>query len=226
MRPRRREEQPMTAGDHIRIMKPSGWQHAIDVGDRTVLHFAKGEGVKRSLLSQLATEGARVEVVTHPQPVFPPEEVVGRAFSRHGTTPHAWTFADSEAFAIWCKIGRVMPGAFVRTPLPPAGRQANGAAAQAKPARKAAAAKASPPKKAAAAKAAARPARAAAPKAGPKKATKAKKAAMAKKVVARAARPSGKKKAAVRAAQKASRKPAAPARKKPAAKRPAKRGRR
>ncbi len=97
----------MKAGDHILIMKGGGAEHAIEVGDRTVIHFAKGGGVKRSRLAELAPVGATVIVVTHRERVFPPRRVVARAFSRFAESAYAAMFPDSEAFAIWCKTGRV-----------------------------------------------------------------------------------------------------------------------
>lgn len=96
----------MRPGDHIRILRDGGWDHAIAVGDRTVIHFARGEGVKRSLLSALASDHAPMEVVTHREPVYAPRRVVARAFSRFADSAYAAMFADSEAFACWCKAGR------------------------------------------------------------------------------------------------------------------------
>jgi len=107
----------MKPGDHIRIMKPSGWDHGIDVGDRTVIHFVRGAGARRSSLSDLATAGARIEVVTHPERVYPPKLVVGRAFSRLGDPAYATAFADAESFATWCLTGRAPPRAL--GPFPP-----------------------------------------------------------------------------------------------------------
>jgi hypothetical protein len=97
----------MRVGDHIRITKGGGAEHAIDVGDRTVIHFAIGEGVKRSRLAELASDGAKVEVVTHRERVFPRKKVVARAFSRFAESAYAAMFQDSEAFAIWCKNGKI-----------------------------------------------------------------------------------------------------------------------
>ncbi|HUK65763.1 MAG TPA: lecithin retinol acyltransferase family protein [Anaeromyxobacteraceae bacterium] len=108
----------MKAGDHIRIMKASGWEHAVDVGDRTVIHFVKGEGAKRSYLYDLATPGARVEVVTHAERVYPAKHVVARAFSRVGDAAFALAFADAESFASWCATGRVPPSAPLLLPPP------------------------------------------------------------------------------------------------------------
>jgi hypothetical protein len=102
-----REERAMKTGDHIRITKGGGSEHAIDVGDRTVIHFATGKGVRRSRLAALASDGARVEVVTHRERVFPRKQVVARAFSRFAESAYAAMFQDSEAFAIWCKSGKV-----------------------------------------------------------------------------------------------------------------------
>ena len=119
----------MKAGDHIRITKGSGSEHAIEVGDRTVIHFATGEGVKRSRLSALASDGARVEVVTHRERVFPRRQVVARAFSRFAESAYSAMFPDSEAFAIWCKTGKVP----VRTSAVPSAQAAQGTPAHEAP---------------------------------------------------------------------------------------------
>jgi len=105
------EERAMKAGDHIRITKDGSVEHAIDVGDRTVLHFARGAGVKRSRLAELAPNGARVDVVTHAERVYPAKQVVARAFSRFSEAAYAAMFPDSEAFAVWCKTGQIPPRA-------------------------------------------------------------------------------------------------------------------
>jgi len=101
----------MKAGDHIRISRDGLVEHAIDVGDRTVIHFAPGSGVKRSRLTELAPNGARVDVVTHAERVYPAKQVVARAFSRFSESAYAAMFSDSEAFAVWCKTGQVPPRA-------------------------------------------------------------------------------------------------------------------
>jgi hypothetical protein len=95
----------MKAGDHVRILKDGSWLHAIDVGDRTVIHFAPGAGARRARVEEIAGGGARVEVVTHTARVYPPSTVVARAFSRFEPA-YASMFADSEAFAVWCKTGQ------------------------------------------------------------------------------------------------------------------------
>jgi hypothetical protein len=96
----------MKAGDHICIQSDGTWRHAIDVGDRTALHFSSPGGVQRSRLSELAPAGTKVEVVTHAERVYPPKLVVARAFSRYAEAAYGAMFADSEAFAMWCKTGR------------------------------------------------------------------------------------------------------------------------
>ena len=101
----------MKAGDHIRILKDGEWQHAIDVGDRTVIHFAAAGGVKRSRLDSLSAGAQRVEVVTHPERVYAPKMVVARAFSRFSESAFGAMFSDSESFAVWCKSGGSPPAA-------------------------------------------------------------------------------------------------------------------
>lgn len=110
----------MKAGDHIRILRPGGPVHAIDVGDRTVIHFEEGAGVRRSRLGDLAGEGT-VEVVTHAVRTYSPKQVVARAFSRFAEAAYASMFADSEAFAVWCEIGHL------RAPAAAVSRASDGA---------------------------------------------------------------------------------------------------
>jgi hypothetical protein len=96
----------MKAGDHIRILREGRWLHAIDVGDRTAIHFGPG-GLRRSLVDDLARGAEKIEVVTHPQRVYAPKAVVARAFSRFAEAAFGAMFADSEAFAVWCKMGNI-----------------------------------------------------------------------------------------------------------------------
>jgi hypothetical protein len=151
-----REEALMMAGDHIRIQQSSGSQHGIDVGDRTAIVFDHGVGPRRVRLEPLP-DGARVEVVTHIERVYAPKQVVARAFSRFSEAAFAAMFADSEAFAVWCKTGRPAPTSFTSPapaisgelrapgePRAPAEARVRKAKAKAKP--KAAKKPASPPK--------------------------------------------------------------------------------
>ena len=125
----------MKAGDHIRILAPGAAVHAIDVGDRTVIHFEAGAGVRRSMLADLAGD-ARVEVVTHAVRTYPPKQVVARAFSRFAESAYAAMFAGSEAFAVWCKIGQLPPAPVTSAPAgpPPSGEGASTPRPRAKPA--------------------------------------------------------------------------------------------
>lgn len=131
----------MKAGDHIQITREGVAEHAIDLGDRTVLHFVKGPGVRRSPLAQLAC-GARVQVVTHRERVYAPRLVVARAFSRLADSALAGMFHDSEEFATWCKTGRqpVRPlaASSVASPLEVARSAARPTRLEAKPKRAAA----------------------------------------------------------------------------------------
>jgi Lecithin retinol acyltransferase len=97
----------MRAGDHICITTGGVAEHAIDVGDRTVIHFVQGEGLKRSRLAELAPDGARVEVVVHRHRVYVPKQVVARAFSRFSDSAYSAMFRDSEEFASWYKTGKM-----------------------------------------------------------------------------------------------------------------------
>jgi len=102
----------MRAGDHVRVLREGRWDHAIDCGDRTVIHFVAGSGpaIRRSPLTDFARIGERVEVVPHLERVYPPREVVARAYSRLRAPPFVHMFADAEQFAAWCKSG-LLPGA-------------------------------------------------------------------------------------------------------------------
>lgn len=99
-------------GEHIRVRKGGRWHHAIDCGDETVLHLADdpGEGpvrVRRSYRPEFVLGAESVEVVTHRERTFPPNEVIARAFSRIADPVLASMFRDSEAFAKWCSTGRM-----------------------------------------------------------------------------------------------------------------------
>jgi hypothetical protein len=98
-------------GEHIRTLKGGRWNHAIDCGDETVIHLAEdGAGpsrVRRSYRPEFVAGAEVVEVVTHRARTFPDDEVVARAYSRISDPALAAMFRDSEAFASWCKTGRI-----------------------------------------------------------------------------------------------------------------------
>jgi hypothetical protein len=192
----------MKAGDHLRVLKDGVWDHAIDVGDRTVIRWVPRLGVLRSGQGEFVSGAERGEVVVHRERTFKPREVVARAFSRFAESAYAAMFASAEQFAIWCKNGQLPAVAAA----PAAPRKA--AARKAGPARAPAKAAAPTPKKVApkpAPKAKA-PARKAAAKAAPKKVA-AKKAAATKAAPRKAAKPV-RKPAPKRAAKKVARGPA------------------
>ncbi len=101
----------MRAGDHVRVLREGRWDHAIDCGDRTVIHFVGGPGaaIRHSPLADFARIGERVEVVPHLERVHPPREVVARAYSRMGDPAFAHMFGGAEQFAVWCKSGLLPP---------------------------------------------------------------------------------------------------------------------
>ena len=159
----------MLAGDHVRVLREGRWDHAIDCGDRTVIHFVGGAGtaIRRSPLADFVRVGERVEVVPHAERVYPPREVVARAYSRMCGPSFVHMFTDAEQFAVWCKSGLLQPPPAGAAPGP---RPAPESAAPAKvraPARrggkKAGAAKRAPRAKAPKARARARPRKAARP---------------------------------------------------------------
>jgi hypothetical protein len=135
-------------GEHIRALKGGRWVHAIDCGDETVLHLiedAAPRRVRRAYRPEFVAGAESVESVTHRERTFPPKEVVRRAYSRASDPTLAAMFGDSEAFAEWCKTGRlsgprnvaVAPPAPAWT-APSAPARSNGAVRAAKPAANAA----------------------------------------------------------------------------------------
>jgi hypothetical protein len=180
-------------GDHIRALKDGHWLHGIDLGDQRVLYLVETPGLApvdrlRRVYRPEFTAGARkVELVVHREPAYASKAVVARAWSRFMDPSVIAMFRDSEAFAAWCKIGRLPetpatePAPAPRTAARPAARRpvAGKPAARKPVARKAAArkppAKRTPSRKSVARKA---PSRKAAPKpskAPPRKATPKKK---------------------------------------------------
>lgn len=121
-------------GDHIRVLKGGRWFHGIDCGDETVLHVAEeqpsitGSRVTRTYRLAFVMGANEVEVVAHREQVFPASMVVARAWSPIRDPALAAMFADSEAFAHWCKTGR-LPG----TPPVAAAGASSGGDAAAKP---------------------------------------------------------------------------------------------
>lgn len=162
----------MNLGDHIRTIANGRIDHAIDCGDRTVIHLVPAAGgagraeVRRSRLSDFTESAERVEVVTHSQRGYPPRMVVARAFSRLGDSA-AWAmFRSAEHFATWCFNGQApAAGAGPVTPEPLAqparvpgrARKAPKAGSKARPAKKRASPRKVPARKPARRKAPARP---------------------------------------------------------------------
>lgn len=190
-------------GDHIRALKDGRWLHGIDLGDQRVLFLAEapglppGDRLRRVYRPEFTAGASKVELVVHREPAYPAKAVVARAWSRFMDPSVVHMFRDSEAFAAWCKIGR-LPEAAPAAPAPVSPMAAKAAAgpqaaprAAPKAAPKAAARKA--PRGAAGKPAAKRaPAgRPAAKKAAPRKApagpAKARKASAARKPAAKRA---------------------------------------
>ncbi|HTN52815.1 MAG TPA: hypothetical protein VML50_10470 [Anaeromyxobacter sp.] len=177
-------------GDHIRARKGGRWQHGIDCGDQTVIHLVTDAGVpgsrfRRSFRPEFLAGSEAVEVVTHRERVYPPRQVVARAFSRNRDSALSAMFRDSEQFALWCKIGQVFQAPAAAEPGAPAAKaRPAGAGGVGRKAARPAARKAAPMK---AARKAARPKPA---RRAPRKAAKAKPARgrTAKKPAARGAR--------------------------------------
>lgn len=188
-------------GDHIRALIGGTWLHGIDLGDQRILYLAEapglapGDRLRRVYRPEFTAGARRVELVVHREPAYPAKAVVARAWSRFMDPSVVAMFKDSEAFAAWCKIGRLpeaspaapAPRAAASAPkAPPASKAAKPAAPKAKaaakaPARKAVAAKAAPKKRQAPARTKAASAKPAARKAARPAARKAAKRAPAKK---------------------------------------------
>ena len=100
----------MGHGEYIRILTAGRQEHAIDCGDRTVIHLAASAGapaqVRRVLLSQFTQGAKRVEVVRPAYSVYPPRMVVARAFSRLSDPAADAMFPTSEHFVAWCLSGQ------------------------------------------------------------------------------------------------------------------------
>ena len=100
-------------GDHIRALKDGHWLHGIDLGDQRVLYLVETPGLApvdrlRRVYRPEFTAGARkVELVVHREPAYASKAVVARAWSRFMDPSVIAMFRDSEAFAAWCKIGRL-----------------------------------------------------------------------------------------------------------------------
>lgn len=122
----------MGQGDHLRIRRGGAWEHAIDLGDRTVIRWAAGRGVERLAADAFGAGVAPVERVVHRERVYRPDLVVARAFSRLAEAAYAGMFLSSEQFATWCVNGRI-GGAPVPAPAAP---KARGSAPARRPARK------------------------------------------------------------------------------------------
>ena len=121
-------------GEHIRALKGGRWVHAIDCGDETVLHLvpeAPPPRVRRAYRPEFVSGSQAVETVTHREPTFAPREVVRRAYSRASDPALAAMFRDSQAFAEWCKTGRLPGTRNVALEVPGASRAAAPAAAKA-----------------------------------------------------------------------------------------------
>lgn len=188
-------------GDHIRTRKDGRWSHAIDCGDQTVMFLSEdpalppGSRIQRAYRPDFVAGADAVEVVIHRERVYPPRQVVARAFSRARDMAAAAAFRTSAEFAAWCKVGRAgmtleEAAAVVALPGAPVARERKPAPARARP-------KAAPARKPAAkAKPAAKPVRPAARKPAAKKAAQKKPAPKRTK-------------AAKKPAPKPSRKPAA-----------------
>jgi hypothetical protein len=99
----------MGQGDHLRARRGAVWDHAVDLGDRTVIRFVPGRGLERTGYAGFTDGAEEVEVVVHRERVYRPPLVVARAFSRMAETAYAAMFSSPEQFAVWCKSGSLPP---------------------------------------------------------------------------------------------------------------------
>jgi hypothetical protein len=142
-------------GDHIRALKDGRWQHGIDLGDQRVLFLvetpglAPGDRLRRVYRPEFTAGSSKVELVVHREPAYPAKAVVARAWSRFMDPSVVAMFRDSEAFAAWCKIGRLPEAPVIEGTPAPAARPAEKrpiASAGAPPAATPKPARATPPK--------------------------------------------------------------------------------
>jgi hypothetical protein len=131
------EDCRMTQGDHVRARRGGVWDHAIDVGDRTVVRYAAGAGIQRCEYADFVAGADEVEVVVHRERVYRPPLVVARAFSRFAESAFNSMFGSSEQFALWCKSGKLAPAGPAAPPRKAARAAARPRAGGAKPARRA-----------------------------------------------------------------------------------------
>lgn len=100
-------------GDHIRALKDGRWLHGIDLGDQRVLYLvetpglAPGDRLRRVYRPEFTAGSRKVELVVHRGPIYTAKAVVARAWSRFMDPSVIAMFRDSEAFAAWCKVGRL-----------------------------------------------------------------------------------------------------------------------
>jgi hypothetical protein len=114
----------MPQGDHLRARRDGGWDHAIDLGDRTVIRWIAGRGVQRCTAADFAAGSGPVELVVHRERVFRPAVVVARAFSRFAEAAYDAMFRSPEQFATWCKNGQMGEPPAVAPPRKPTSRRA------------------------------------------------------------------------------------------------------
>lgn len=184
----------MAAGDHLRVNRGGEVDHAIDVGDRTVIRWRAGAGLERVERAVFAPDGSPVEVVLHRERVYRPALVVARAFSRFSEAAYRAMFQSPEQFAAWCKSAQ-LPA--VAAPEAPVARRA-APARKAAPAAKAKSAPAARARTAKKAKVARKLARKPAPKKVAKKPAAKKKAAPRKPAARKVAKAKPTKKGARR----------------------------
>jgi len=106
----------MAAGDHLRVTRGTETDHAIDVGDRTVIRWRAGAGVERVERAAFAPGDATVEVVVHRERIYRPALVVARAFSRFAESAYRAMFASPAQFAVWCKCAQLPAVTAVEAP--------------------------------------------------------------------------------------------------------------
>jgi len=120
----------MPAGDHLRVNRGGEVDHAIDVGDRTVIRWRQGAGVERVERALFAPDGVELEVVVHRERIFRPPLVVARAFSRFAESAYRAMFQSAAQFAFWCKSAQLPAEA--EAAAKPTGKAAAGAKPKAK----------------------------------------------------------------------------------------------
>lgn len=99
---------PFTLGDHLAVQRLGYRHHGLYIGDGQVIHyqgpFASDDRTGQIVLCSLDDfhRGQPLQVVSHSNRPFSPEECIARAFSRLGEQDYHLLFNNCEHFVLWC----------------------------------------------------------------------------------------------------------------------------